>query len=102
MLRLLKEMPRVEFSTIDPSASVVRAGISLWEAGTSYQDLPEPPPGCAVCGSDEFKAGERLPAWLVPRLERGESSVEYLMQVWVHPACFASCVETDEPDPIPW
>jgi hypothetical protein len=102
VLRLLREMPKLEVSKPDPSLSVVRVGISLWQPDSSYEHLPAPPPQCAVCGSTHFDDGDRLSAQLMPKLDYGEKGFEYLMRVWVHGACFESCVETNEPDPVPW
>ncbi len=94
MLRLLKEMPKIEFPIIDPSLSVLRVGISLWEPDSSYKHLPTPPSECAICGSGNFEVGERLSALLMPRFDYGENGLEYVMQVWVHPTCYENVSST--------
>lgn len=78
---------------------VERVGICLWEPDETHKYVNTPPPVCAVCGSEEFAEGERLSAMLNPKFKFGFS---YLMRAWVHPACFEDCIETDEPEPIPW
>ena len=100
MLRLLKDPPKVEVSKPSAELTIIRVGISLWEPDESYKDLPIPPPECAVCGSSEFEPNERSSALLMPRFDYRD--LEYVMRIWVHPKCFESCIETNEPDPVPW
>ena len=102
MLRLLRFQPRVEVSTINSEGRVERVGISLWEPDASFKELPKKPPQCAICGDIKFNEGERLSALLMPRIVWKTKDIDYLIQVWVHPLCFEACIETSEPDPIPW
>jgi hypothetical protein len=100
MLRLLKDPPKVEVSKPSPELKIIRVGISLWEPDESYLELPTPPSECAVCGSGEFEADTRCSALLMPRFDYRD--LEYVFQVWVHRTCFEACIETNEPDPVPW
>jgi hypothetical protein len=77
---------------------VTRVGISLWNPDPGLR-IPERPSVCPICGLSDFAPGERLSALLNPLFDNGFSYVE---GVWVHRACFESCPETIEPDPVPW
>jgi len=85
----------------DPSKGEWRlasVGICLWEPSPDIT-VPERPRACPVCGSRRFGPSERLSALLNPRFEGG---FRYVFGVWVHPHCFETCIETSEPDPVPW
>ena len=75
-----------------------RVGLALWTPSDQIQ-VPERPGSCPVCGVDQFEPEDRLSALLQPMFSSGFS---YVMGVWVHRACFDQCLETSEPDPIPW
>ncbi len=102
MLRLLRAQPKVEVSTINSAGRLERVGISLWEPDACFQELPKKPPQCPICGVSKFQEGERLSALLMPRIVWNTKGIDYLIHVWVHPLCFEACIETGEPDPIPW
>lgn len=98
MLRLLKDEPKVEISKLSPEMNIVETGICLWKE-EHPKFAPQPPDECAVCGSAKFEATNQLTAILNPRFDNG---ISFGMFVWVHPDCFDDCVETAEPDIIPW
>ena len=103
MLKLLKDLPKVEIQiSKNADLPVLRVGICLWEPDSSHKYLTTPPTQCAICGVSEFEEGERLSAMLNPKFDYGENGLSYLMRVWIHPECFEDCIETNEPDPIPW
>lgn len=98
MLKLLKNEPKVEISKPSAEMQVADVGICLWKE-EQPKFAPQPPKECAVCGCTEFEDGKRLLALLNPRFVNG---FRYLMLVWVHSECFDNCIETSEPEPIPW
>ncbi len=98
MLRLLRNEPKVEIAKPSPELQIVRVGISLWEPEPTMF-VPERPEECAVCGINDFESEDRHSAFLNPRFNNG---FQFLQCVWVHLGCFENCIETEEPDPVPW
>jgi hypothetical protein len=98
MLKLLRNEPQVEISKPAADMRITDVGICLWKE-EQPKFAPQPPKQCAVCGSRVFEEDKRLPALLNPRFEGG---FRYLTMVFVHPECFDNCIETSEPEPIPW
>lgn len=103
MYKLLKKSPKIDIAiSQNETLPILRVGIFLWNPDESYKYLPTPPAQCPVCGSGEFKDNERLSALLNPTFDYGENGLSVLILVQVHPKCLEDCIETDEPEPIPW
>lgn len=98
MLKLLRNEPKVEISKPAADIRVVDVGICLWKEERP-KFAPLPPEQCVVCGSNNFQDGQGLLALLNPRFENG---FKYLTMVLVHSDCFDDCIETSEPEPVPW
>ncbi len=103
MYRIIKNLPKIDIAiSKNETLPILRVGIFLWSPDESYRYLPTPPAECPVCGNSEFKDREQLSALLNPTFENGENGLSILILVRVHPECLEDCIETDEPEPIPW